>query len=82
MKTLAKGQSADAVFKLIKVLFNIHQTDYEEAVQGDTSALNDVADQLEIKKPLFSDEEATTFNKRVSAGVTEEGKNEITDDEI
>lgn len=56
MKTLSKGQSAEAVFKLIKVLFNIHQTDYEEAVNGDTKALGDIADQLEVKKPIFSDE--------------------------
>ena len=82
MKTLSKGQSADAVFKLIKVLFNIHQSDYEEAVNGDTAALNDIAETLEVKKPLFSDEQANTFNKRVSAGMDEETKNQVSEDEI
>lgn len=54
MKTLAKGTNSDCIYKLIKVLLNTQQTDYDPAVQGDTSALHDIADELDVNKPLFS----------------------------
>ena len=57
MKSLAKGQSAEPILKLIKQVFNVHQSDYQEAVMGDTSALADVADQIEVKKGLYTQEE-------------------------
>lgn len=54
MKSLAKGNST-AVFKLIKVLINTQQNDYEEAIGGDTTDLLDVASQLETDRSLFGE---------------------------
>ena len=79
MKTLAKGTNSDCIFKLIKVLLNTQQTDYDPAVQGDTSALHDIADELDVEKPLFSSEEALRFNKRAT-GPANPG--EVSEDEI
>jgi len=55
MKTLAKGSNSTAIFKLIKVLINTQQNDYEEAIAGDTTDLLDVASQLETDRSLFGE---------------------------
>lgn len=57
MKSLAKGNNSEAVFKLIKVLINTQQQCYEEAVQGDTTAIEDIADKLETNLELFNEED-------------------------
>ena len=64
MKTLAKGTSSECVFKLLKVLLDTQQGDFEEAIKGDTTVLHDIADELNVSKPVFSAEEAQTFNKK------------------
>lgn len=43
MRTLAKGTNNDCIYKLIKVLINTQQGDYEEALANDTTAILDVA---------------------------------------
>jgi hypothetical protein len=43
MKTLSQGKNSSAILKLIRVLLNTNQNDYEEAVGGDTTDLMDVA---------------------------------------
>jgi len=55
MKTLAKGNNSNAIFKLIKVLINTQQNDFEEAIGGDTTDLLDVASQLETDRSLFGE---------------------------
>lgn len=57
MKSLAKGQSSDAIFKLIKVLISTQQQDYQEAIGGDTNVLADIADDLQTDQQLFSSSE-------------------------
>ena len=57
MKSLATGKNSDAIFKLIKVLINIHQQDYEQAIGGDTAGLNDIADEIETSGKLFKEDE-------------------------
>ena len=47
MKSLAKGTKSDCIFKLIRVLINTQQQDYQSAVAGDTRDLVDIADELE-----------------------------------
>jgi len=49
MKTLSQGKNPGAIFKLIKVLLNTNQNDYEEAIEGDTTDLMDVASQVETE---------------------------------
>lgn len=44
MKSLAKGNNSDTIFKLLKVLINTQQADFQEALAGDTSQLKDIAD--------------------------------------
>lgn len=63
MKTLAKGTNSDCVFKLIKVLINAQQTDYEVALAGDTQDILDVASQIETDRTLFGE-----GDKRLSCG--------------
>jgi hypothetical protein len=68
MKTLAKGTNSDAIFKLIKVLINTQQEDYELAVKGDTTEIEDVVDKLETDRELFANEEkkqGTVYNEGV-----------------
>ncbi len=68
MKSLAKGTNSDAIFKLIKVLINTQQDDYQMAVQGDTTEIEDVVDKLETDKELFHHEEkanGTVLNESV-----------------
>ena len=50
MKSLAKGQKSDAIFKLIKVLISTQQQDYQEAIGGDTNALGDISDNLQTNQ--------------------------------
>jgi len=56
MKTLSQGRSSAAIFKLIKVLLNTNQNDYEEAVGGDTTDLMDVASQVETEHSVFGED--------------------------
>mmetsp|Transcript_13177 Transcript_13177/g.20519 ORF Transcript_13177/g.20519 Transcript_13177/m.20519 type:complete len:115 (+) Transcript_13177:257-601(+) len=68
MKSLAKGTNSDAIFKLIKVLINTQQSDYQMAVQGDTTEIEDVVDKLETDQELFATEEkanGTVLNESV-----------------
>ena len=51
-------------------------------MQGDTSALHDIADELDIAKPLFSSEEASKFNNRASGATVPGGTAEDIEDEI
>lgn len=53
MKTLAKGINSDAIFKLIKVLINMQQDDYQVALQGDTREINDVCSQITTDRALY-----------------------------
>lgn len=46
MKSLAKGTSSEAIYKLLKVTINTQQQIFEEA-NKDTSNIEDVADKLE-----------------------------------
>ena len=57
MKSLAKGTNSECIFKLIKVLINTQQKCYEEAIAGDTTALQDIADELQTEKGLFNQSE-------------------------
>lgn len=66
MKSLAKGTSSDAIFKLIKVLISTQQEDYKVAVQGDTRGLNDVCSQISTERDLFGEQDfkdGTVYNK-------------------
>ena len=49
MKSLAKGQNSDPIFKLIKVLISVQQQDYEQALGGDINALGDISDKIETE---------------------------------
>ena len=51
MKSLAKGTSPEAILKLIRVLLDTQQSDFFAAVAGDTSALCDIADELQVESP-------------------------------
>ena len=62
MKSLAKGQSSEAIFRLIKVLINAQQQDFERAVAGDTTAIEDIADKLESKMNMYESYEKSTAN--------------------
>ena len=55
MRTLAKGTNNDCIFKLIKVLINAQQADYEAALAGDTTDILDVASQIETERSLFGE---------------------------
>lgn len=55
MRTLAKGTNNDCIFKLIKVLINTQQADYEQALAGDTTDILDVASQIETERSLFGE---------------------------
>ena len=55
MRTLAKGTNNDCIFKLIKVLINTQQADYEAALAGDTADILDVASQIETERSLFGE---------------------------
>lgn len=59
MKSLAKGNDPAFIFKLIRVLISTQQEDYYEAVQGDTSAIKDIADQVETKMSLYGNNDST-----------------------
>ena len=50
MKTLSQGKTSSAIFKLIRVLLNTNQNDYDEAIAGDTTDLMDVASQVETEQ--------------------------------
>jgi len=56
MKTLSQGKNSGAIFKLIRVLLNTNQNDYEEAVGGDTTDLLDVASQVETVNDGFGED--------------------------
>ena len=56
MKSLAKGTSSDAIFKLLKVTINTQQQIFEEA-NAHTEAIEDIADKLETEQRLFAGEE-------------------------
>lgn len=55
MRTLAKGNNSDCIYKLIKVLINTQQSDYEVALAGDTAEILDVASQIETERSLFGE---------------------------
>ena len=55
MRTLAKGTNSDCIYKLIKVLINTQQSDYEQALAGDTTDILDVASQIETERSLFGE---------------------------
>lgn len=55
MKSLAKGTSSDAIFKLLKVTINTQQQIFEEA-NAHTEAIEDIADKLETEQRLFAGE--------------------------
>ena len=57
MKELAKGNSSEPILRLIKVLINTQQEDYQEAVQGDTGAIEDIADHLETERQVYAAQE-------------------------
>ena len=54
MKSLAKGTNSDSIFKLLKVMINTQQQIYQEATK-DTSAIQDICDEIETDRPLFSE---------------------------
>jgi len=56
MESLAKGTNSDCIYKLLKVTINTQQQIFQEAMK-DTSAIEDIAEKLESKKSLFSEEE-------------------------
>jgi hypothetical protein len=56
MKSLAKGTSSDAIFKLIKVTINTQQQIFAEAIKY-TDDINDIAESLETNKTLFKAQE-------------------------
>ena len=64
MKALAKGVNSDSIFKLIKVTLSTQQGDYAAAVEADTTGLNDIADELEVESPLFTQEETKKGDSR------------------
>ena len=47
-------------------------------MSGDTEALHDIAEEIDVDKPLFSSEEAARFNKRAQP----HNAGEVTEDEI
>lgn len=57
MAQLSAGNKTDPIFKLIKVMIQVQQQEYQEAHE-DTSAIEDIAEKVETDKPLFSAEEA------------------------
>jgi hypothetical protein len=54
MRSLAKGTSSDAIYKLIKVTINIQQEIFAEANMY-TQDIEDIAEKIEINKSLFAD---------------------------
>ena len=56
MKSLSKGSSSDAIFKLLKVTINTQQQIFAEALK-DTTNIEDIATILQTDKKLFADEE-------------------------
>lgn len=54
MKSLAKGTSSDAIFKLLKVTINTQQQIFAEANEF-TEGIEDIADKLETNKQLFEE---------------------------
>ena len=76
MKSLAKGTSADHIFKLIKVMMNTQQQIFAEALK-DTDAIEDIADKVQTDRTLF-DEAAYKEGTFLNQGVYE--KTEIFDD--
>ena len=57
MKTLVKGTNSDAIYKLIKVLINMQQDDFKEAIAADTKQINDVCSQISTNRELFGQSE-------------------------
>jgi hypothetical protein len=73
MKSLAKGNSSEAIFKLLKVTINTQQTIFEQALEG-TINIDDIADKIETDKKLFAEEEednGVTFNNIEKEGDTQ-----------
>ena len=56
MRTLAKGTNTDCICKLLKVLINTQQADYEQAHAGDTTQILDVTSQIETERSLFGEQ--------------------------
>ena len=56
MRSLAKGNSSDAIYKLLKVTINIQQEIFAEANMY-TQEIEDIAEMIETNKSLFADEE-------------------------
>ena len=69
MKMLAKGTNADAILKLIKVLLDTQQSDFEAAVAGDTKALHDIADELNVEKPVMQMDEKDEQRQQMKGDV-------------
>ena len=59
MKSLARGNSSDPIFKLIKVLISVQQSDYEQALGGDINVLGDISDNIETDQKLFKKSEVS-----------------------
>jgi len=55
MKSLAKGNSSDAIFKLLKVIINTQQQIFAEANMN-TADIEDIAEKVETNKQLFEDQ--------------------------
>jgi hypothetical protein len=65
MKSLAKGTSSDAIFKLLKVTINTQQQIFAEANEF-TNDIEDIADKLVSDKQLFDDNDGVELqNKEV-----------------
>ena len=56
MKSLAKGTSSEAIFKLLKVTINTQQMIFAEATMNITN-IEDIATSIETEKKLFADQE-------------------------
>ena len=75
MKTLSAGKSPDCILSLIKVILTMQQADYHAAVEGDTTQLQDIADELAVEKPLFKVEDCEKFEtqqKQMSANLLQD----------
>ena len=71
MKSLAKGNNSDTIFKLLKVLINTQQADFYEALAGDTSLLKDIADQLEVDPVSRNSIVVEVEGKRIEVSIPE-----------
>lgn len=63
MKSLAKGTSSDAIFKLLKVTINTQQQIFAEANEF-TEGIDDIADKLVSNKQLFEENNGVDLQNR------------------